>query len=125
MITKNVLKRARMACAILCLGVLATSAQASESFSFDDIHSWIGEGTNRAGIVIDWNNGRPRSSLAWGVRWNGASTNLTEWLVRLEHEDRRLYAAVGTTVVGLAYDADGDGADQGLHPGSKEPPCQG
>ena len=59
MIKKYVLKGARMACAILCLGLVATSAQASESFSFDDIHSWIGEGTNRAGIVIDWNNGRP------------------------------------------------------------------
>ena len=106
-----------MACAILCLGVLATSAQASESFSFDDIHYWIGEGTNRAGIVIDWNNGRPRSSLAWGVRWNGVSTNLTTWLKRLAHEDRRLYAVVNTTVDGLAYDADGDGGFFDLNAG--------
>ncbi len=95
--------------------VLAFSGvHADESFTFDDIHFWVGEGTNRAAVVIDWNNGQPGSSLAWGIRWNGPSTNVAHLLQVLAHEDRRLHAALaseswGTWVLGFAYDADGDG----------------
>ncbi len=42
--------------------------------SFDDISYWVGTGSNRAGIVIDWKDGKVPTSLAWGFRWNGAAT---------------------------------------------------
>ncbi len=105
---------AGMASAILMVNVVAGSSRADATFTFDDIHYWVGGGTNRAAVVLDWNNGQPRSSLAWGIRWDGASTNVTEWLRRLAREDRRLHAALrvenwGTWVLGFGYDANGNG----------------
>ena len=105
--------RTGTACAALA-GALSSTAAFAADFSFDDIHYWIGEGTNRAAVVLDWNNGQPGSSLAWGVRWNGASTNAVAWLRRMDWEDRRLgvsFLSVGSSEVvqGAGYDADGDG----------------
>lgn len=104
--------RTGTACAALAGAFTATAA--ATDFTFDDIHYWIGEGTNRAAVVLDWNNGQPGSSLAWGVRWNGASTNLTAILGRLDHEDKRLACEIigdswGSWILGFGYDADGDG----------------
>lgn len=92
-------------------GLFVSSASA---FTFDDIHYWIGEGTNQAAVVLDWNNGQPNSSIAYGVRWNGASTNMTEMLKRIAHDDRRLNVAMspgyyGTSLDGFGYDVDNDG----------------
>ncbi|MGI5869900.1 MAG: hypothetical protein ACOX9C_10720 [Kiritimatiellia bacterium] len=112
--TSKIRIQTRTACAALVGAFSFTIAASAADFTFDDIHYWIGDGTNQVGIVIDWNNEQPGSSLAWGVRWNGASTNMTEILRRLDHEDRRLMAAVigdswGSWVLGFGYDADGDG----------------
>lgn len=107
---KSILFRICMASAVqVCLVVSSASA-----FTFDDVHAWVGDGTNRAVVVIDWNNGIPGSSIAYGVRWNGASTNIACWLRRLDDEDRRLAVALSANLedaeaYGFAYDADGDG----------------
>lgn len=58
--------------------------------SFDNIQYWAGNGTNRAALVLQWNDGLGPSSLAWGYRWNGAATGL-----------QLLRAIAGTTVVRL------------------------
>ena len=114
--------RTGTACAALAGAFSSTAANAAD-FTFNDIHYWIGEGTNRAAVVLDWNNGQPGSSLAWGVRWNGASTNLTEILGRLDREDRRLAAEIvggswGSWILGFGYDADGDsGVFNSVSPG--------
>ena len=86
----------------------------SSAFTFDDIHYWIGAGTNRAAVVVDWNNGATNASIAYGVRWNGISTNLAQIIRGLDNEDRRFYSALsdeswGTWILGFAYDRDGDG----------------
>lgn len=91
--------------------VVVSSASA---FTFDDIHYWIGDGTNRAAVIIDWNNAKPNSSIVYGVRWDGPSTNVARLLRVLANEDGRLHAALsseswGTWVLGFAYDVDGDG----------------
>jgi hypothetical protein len=44
--------------------------------NFDDIQFWTGNGTNRAALVIEWNDGKSPASLAWGFRWNGQATGL-------------------------------------------------
>lgn len=117
MIKKYVMKCVGMASAILCLGFVTTSVRASESFSFDDIHYWIGEGTNRAVVLIDFDfRGRAAglsNSLAYGVRWNGKMTQL-EALWKIAQEDRRLhfssYLSGGSELPeSFAYDLDGDG----------------
>ena len=42
---------------LLAASVVAARAE----FTFDDVHFWVGEGTNRAAVVVDWNTeGRRR-----------------------------------------------------------------
>lgn len=42
--------------------------------SLDDIAFWVGAGSNRAGLVLDWNDGSSRESFAWGYRWDGVAS---------------------------------------------------
>ena len=55
-------------------------------FSFNDIHFWVGEGTNRCAVALDFG----AESLAWGYRWNGSCTNLLEVMNRIVDQDHRL-----------------------------------
>ena len=77
------------------------------AFSFDDLHFWAGEGTNRAAVVVDWSEDGA-APLAWGWRWNGeaAAADLLEAVVR---EDPRLHALsadgkYGLSLYALGYD---------------------
>ena len=85
------------------------------AFSFDDIEFWVGNGANRAALVIDWvENAADPPALAWGYRWDGAAKG-RDMLTALVAADPRLFAKLGGTpgspvaVYGLGYDADGDG----------------
>lgn len=78
-------------------------------FSFDDVHFWVGEGTNRMVVVIDWNVPDAPSSLAWGYRWNGAAPAMSRVISDIAREDPRLHyassqSAWGTSVDGFGYD---------------------
>jgi hypothetical protein len=42
--------------------------------NFDSIQNWAGSGSNKAAMVIQWNDGQNPSALAWGYRWNGSAT---------------------------------------------------
>ena len=66
---------------------LVLSATAS-AFTFDDIHYWVGEGTNRCAVVIDWS--AYGVTKAWGYRWNGTATNMAEVVSRIAYDDPRL-----------------------------------
>jgi hypothetical protein len=44
--------------------------------SFDTIQFWAGSGTNRAALVIQWNDGGSPAALLWGYRWNGQATGM-------------------------------------------------
>jgi len=87
------------------------SAHAS-SFGFDDLVFWVGSGSNEAGFVIDWGDGR--DPLAWGYRWDGAATG-EDMLLAIVSADDRLFTKVsppggfGVALLGLGYDRDGDG----------------
>lgn len=48
-------------------------------FSLSDIEWWVGEGTNRSALVIDWHDGTRPHALAWGYCWNGSATALDLW----------------------------------------------
>ena len=63
-------------CCLLPLASWSAHADTSGvSFSgFDDIQFWTGSGTNRAALVIQWNDGKAHSSLVWGYRWNNTAT---------------------------------------------------
>lgn len=44
--------------------------------NLDDIQHWTGSGTNRAALVLQWNDAFSPSSLVWGYRWDGQATGL-------------------------------------------------
>lgn len=46
---------------------------------FTRIERWVGAGTNRAALVVDWHDGTPPHALAWGFRWNGTATGRDLW----------------------------------------------
>ncbi len=81
---------------------------------FDDIAFWVGEGSNQAGFVIDWNDGISDESLMWGFRWDGAATG-ADMMTAIVSADARLFAhlsvpgSFGVSPYGIGYDADGDG----------------
>ncbi|MEN6519686.1 MAG: PEP-CTERM sorting domain-containing protein [Armatimonadota bacterium] len=95
--------------AILLLSLISTAASA---FSFDDIQLWAGSGSNKAALVIDWNDGKEPECLAWGYRWDGTATG-RDMLNAVKNLDERLNEVIGTygqaAVLGLGYDLDSDG----------------
>ena len=84
-------------------------------FTFDDIQYWVGSGTNKCAVVIDFNDGSvPNCSFAWGFRWNGDAPSMKAILDEITAEDPRLkmFASVsqyGSFIDAFGYDVDGDG----------------
>lgn len=94
------------------LAANASSSRADIVETLDDIPTWVGSGSNRAGLVIDWGDGR--DPLAWGYRWNGTSS--AEDLVRtVDLADTRLvgvlkeFEGFGAYVESFGYDRNGNG----------------
>ena len=79
---------------------VAAVAAPPPEFTFDDIHYWVGIGTNRASLVVDFSRDgyAPR---AWGYRWNGDAT-AADALLAIVHDDNRLHALTGDTGFGLS-----------------------
>lgn len=70
-------------------------------FSFDDVHYWVGAGTNMVGIVIDWGG----TAKAWGYRWNGNAPKLGDAIRAIVREDYRLkMGESGGYIVFFGYD---------------------
>lgn len=66
-------KNAAVIALIACL-LTSASSLAGLITNLDDIQNWTGSGSNRAGLVIQWNDGGNPASLAWGYRWTGSAT---------------------------------------------------
>lgn len=126
-----------MATALFLLVSMAGLAGASPygNFNFDDIDFWVGEGSNQAALVIDWNDDKNPQSIAWGYRWDGEASGedmlkavAGSGLLRFrdggdtlgtwsDGADSKLYArftewnnGMGRTVLGLGYDINGNGS---------------
>lgn len=85
----------------------------STDFTFDDITFWVGEGENRAALVLQWNDDREEGALVWGYRFDGTATGF-DMIKEIAAADDRLYFAasqssLGYTIGGIGYDLDGDG----------------
>lgn len=94
--------------------VLVDHSAAGPVASFDDIEFWVGAGSNRAAVAIDWDkNSTTTPALVWGFRWDGTATGQT-MLSAIVAADPRLFVkseghgALGSAIYGLGYD-DGDG----------------
>lgn len=94
---------------LMCDGTVAGPVD-----SFDDVDFWVGAGSNRAAVAIDWfKDSTDEPALVWGFRWDGVATGQT-MLNAIVAADPRLFAkseghgALGSAIYGLGYD-DGDG----------------
>lgn len=123
--------KSRFAIGMFTVVVLGLGVSARADFTMDDITYWVGEGTNSAALVVDWNDGKTPESLAWGYRWNGSVTAYDmmaaiagDGFVResyggaitgaISGDDPRLFFRVsdwgwGLSAYGWGYDADNDG----------------
>ena len=105
----------------------------SSGVSLDDIQFWIGSGTNRAALVIEWS--APESmfgstvpapvadkSLVWGYRFNGTATG-EQMFTAIVAADPRLYAVIsidplyGLGIYGIGFHL-GGGGDLGITDGT-------
>ncbi len=91
------------------------SSSAAAPFSFDDITYWVGSGSNRAALTIDWaDNSTAPPALVWGYRWDGVKHG-NDMLSAIIAADPRLFAKLGGSpgspiaVYGLGYDANSNG----------------
>ncbi len=78
------------------------------SVSLDDIEYWVGEGSNRAGLVIDWQDGITPQSIMWGYRWDGTATG-EDMLNAIVASDTRLSGDVSLPTT-INYDLNNDGS---------------
>jgi len=102
--------------ALLVISAVVLAGSSVSAFSFDDIQLWAGSGTNKAALVIDWNDGISPQSIAWGYRWDGTATGKDMFDAVLA-VDSRLYASMeywpgydGYTVYGIGYDINANGS---------------
>ena len=100
---------------IVAAGLAVTSFTPAWGFTFEDIAYWVGDGTNRCAVVVDFNDGEAGNrSFAWGYRWNGEAPSVKAILDAITARDRRLKmfsssSQYGSYIEAFAYDADADG----------------
>lgn len=77
-------------------------------FAFRDIKYWIGTGTKKAALVIDWHDGNQPEALVWGYRFDGKKS-AGDMLEEIANQDPRLLIAIGegmksgTCLFSIAY----------------------
>lgn len=97
-----------------------TGAAGAGVLSFDDIEYWIGEGSNEAALVIDWDDSLEPVSMIWGYRWDGTATGEDMFFAVSETDSR--FGGVGTSnwgtvenpdyfVDSIGYDLTGDSSN--------------
>lgn len=66
-------------------------------FAFRDIKYWIGTGSKKAALVIDWHDGNQTEALVWGYRFDGKKST-GEMLEEIANQDPRLLIAIGNAM---------------------------
>ncbi len=89
-------------------GVSASEAKEGDPFTFNDIECWVGEGENKAALIIDWQLDSPDHALVWGFRWDGKATGI-DMLMAVAKADPRFVLLthetnLGNTVAGIGFD---------------------
>lgn len=99
----------------VCVMVCASPCWAAP-FVFNDIQHWVGAGSQRAALVIDWDGAAATDQAAvWGYRWDGTATGKDMLLAVAADPTARLFVRVGTPsafgvpLYGLGYDRNGNG----------------
>ena len=82
--------------------------RADARFTFDDIQYWVGNGSNKAALVIEWHDGNRPDAKVWGYRWDGEATG-HDMIVAIAQADPRLVLLtqytgwMGYTIDGIGY----------------------
>ena len=105
----------RVMVSVLIALVLTGACFGGPISSLDDVAYWVGSGTNRAALLLDWDGeSTGDQSLAWGYRWDGVATG-EDLLKDVLAADARLFAKIsaggpqGIAIYGLGYDSNNDG----------------
>ncbi|MDE7378082.1 MAG: leucine-rich repeat protein [Paraprevotella sp.] len=90
-------------------------------FTFDMIECWSGEGSNRAALVIQWNDPEETNALVFGYQWDGVATG-ADMIRAVVADHPQLYALIqytnvssptdplgGYTINGFGWDRNSDG----------------
>ncbi len=102
---------------MLNVDTMVSPCQGGPVTTLEDISYWVGVGSQRAAIAIDWNGLLATDeSLVWGYRWDGDATGLN-MLREVVESDSRLLAklmtsgsgSMGVGINGLGYDVSDDG----------------
>lgn len=88
-------------------------ANPQAEFTFDDITNWTGTGSNRAALVIQWNDDNEENAIVFGYRWDGEATGI-DMFRAVTSANPRLYGLIqltnlGYTIDGIGWDVDEDG----------------
>lgn len=104
---------------LLLLALLASMtswADALCNVDFSKIQRWVGEGENKAAMVIQWNDGKDDNRmLVWGYRWKaGESKTGADMVLDIAKADPSLTvcastAGYGLYITGFGYDINQDG----------------
>ncbi|WP_288763348.1 DUF5074 domain-containing protein [uncultured Weeksella sp.] len=84
------------------------------SFTFDDIQYWIGEGSKKAAMVVQWNDNKNPEAMVWGYRFDGEKFGI-DMILEIAKVDPRFYVLAyegtqyGTAIGGFGYDWDNAG----------------
>lgn len=109
---KSIVFKAGILSAITAL-VLLLPVSAQTVSSLNDLNYW-GSGSNHAGLVIAWNDGKQDETLAFGFSWNGTAT-MWDMVSTLAKDDPRLFLRVdsassnGPGIFGIGFDANNNG----------------
>jgi len=112
--TSEMLKRKRFT-DILAGAVLFIAATANaQTFTLPNIQNWVGTGSNQAGFVIAWNDGKTPDSLVFGYKWSGAGPTVFEMMQAIEAANSRFSFTAhpsypDSSVFSAFYDLTGNG----------------
>lgn len=81
-------------------------------FTMDDIVFWVGTGTNRAALVLEWHDGKYPDALVWGYKWDGEATGF-DMINEIVKADPLLIAVMGDqwggkVIGGIGYNTNKD-----------------
>lgn len=77
-----------------------TSEGGDPLFTMNEIEFWVGEGENRAALVIEWHDGKQPDAIVWGYRWDGEKTGF-DMVKAIVQADPRLSIVMGKAFGGL------------------------
>jgi hypothetical protein len=85
------------------------ASSSSVKTPFDDIKFWVGKGSKKAMLVVQWNDGKTPDALAWGYKWDGTKYGY-DMINDIAKEDKRFFyikrsgTTYGAAIGGLGFD---------------------